>query len=110
MFVKNNHAKEFKLAEGIHSKILGHGGVLMAVENHFEKEAMAPNHSHFHEQVGYVAKGKFEFTINGEKEILETGDSFYIEADVPHSCVALEKGIIVDLFSPQREDFLNKVK
>jgi len=110
MFVKNNEAKAFDLADGINSRILGHGGELMVVENRFAQGAFAPKHTHKHEQAGYIAKGKFEFTIEEEKMILETGDSFYVEANVPHSCIAIEEGIVVDIFTPQREDFLDKVK
>ncbi|WP_432664652.1 cupin domain-containing protein [Wukongibacter baidiensis] len=109
MFVKNNEGKKFSLAKGITSKILGHGGKLMLVENHFKEGVVAPMHSHENEQTAYIAKGKFEFTIGDEKQILETGDSFYVEANVPHGCVAIEEGIVVDIFTPQREDFLKKV-
>jgi quercetin dioxygenase-like cupin family protein len=44
--------------------------------------------------------------INGEKKILEAGDGFYIEPDVPHGAVCLEEGILIDTFSPMRQDFL----
>ncbi|QZY57533.1 cupin domain-containing protein [Crassaminicella profunda] len=57
-----------------------------------------------------MAKGKFEFLIEEEKTILETGDSFYVKANKVHSCVSVEEGIVVDIFSPQREDFLSMVK
>lgn len=110
MFVKNDEAKIFSLGAGIESRILGKGGSLMIVENHFKKGALGPSHTHIHEQAGYISKGKFEFTIDGEKQILNVGDSFYIEANVPHSCIALEDSIIVDIFTPQREDFLKKIQ
>lgn len=110
MFVKNKKAKAFDLVNGIESKILVHNGNLMVVENHFDKGTVALEHAHKHEQAGYIAKGKFEFLIEEEKMILETGDSFYVKANSLHSCISIEEGIIVDIFSPQREDFLNKVK
>jgi quercetin dioxygenase-like cupin family protein len=53
-----------------------------------------------------VVSGKFEVMINGEKKILEAGDGFYIEPDVPHGAVCLEEGILIDTFSPMRQDFL----
>lgn len=109
MFFKNSEVKSFELAKGINSKILGYGGELMTVENHFEKGAIAPNHAHLHEQTGYIVKGKFEFEIDGEKRILEAGDSFYVEPNITHGCTAIEEGIVVDTFSPQREDFLAKI-
>ncbi|MBN2261054.1 MAG: cupin domain-containing protein [Clostridiales bacterium] len=110
MNIKNKNAEKFTLAEGIESKILGYGGNMMVVENSFEEGAIAPIHNHIHEQTAYIVKGKFEFTINEEKIIFEQGDSFYVGPNVSHGCVCLEKGIVVDNFSPIREDFLEKVK
>lgn len=110
MFTLNSNGKSFIIAEGIKSKILSHEGGLMVVENQFVKGSIADSHAHFHEQAGYIVKGKFEFTIGEEKQILKGGDSFYVEPNVSHGCVAMEEGIVVDIFSPQREDFLKKAK
>ena len=56
----------------------------------------------------YWGSGKFEFTVNGEKQIVETGDGIYIEPDAEHGCVCLEAGILIDCFSPMRADFLKR--
>ena len=49
----------------------------------------------------------FEAELNGEKRILKAGDCFYIEANVPHGLVSLEDGgVILDIFTPMREDFI----
>ena len=64
--------------------------------------------THYHTQTTYVASGKFEFTVNGEKQIVETGDGVYIEPDAEHGCVCLEAGILIDCFSPMRADFLKR--
>jgi quercetin dioxygenase-like cupin family protein len=50
--------------------------------------------------------GRFEFHCGAKVEILEAGDAFYVEADTPHEAYCLEPGIIIDGFSPIREDFL----
>ncbi len=108
--VKNAEGKRFSLASGITANILGHGGQLMLVENTFSKGAIAPSHQHPHEQVCYIVEGSFEFTLETQKYILEKGDSLYIPSDSIHSGVALEDSIILDIFTPQRDDFLEKVK
>ncbi len=108
MFVLKDEGKKFDLKEGIHSTIKGYGGGLMAVENKFEKGAVAPNHKHVHEQTVYVVSGEFEFFLNGERKIMKEGDSLYAAPNVEHGCVCLESGVVLDVFSPQREDFLNK--
>ena len=106
MFVKNNDVKREDLEQGLSRKILARGGKMMLVEVTFKKGAVGYLHSHPHEQVSYIQKGSFEVEINGEKRILETGDSFYAAPDAKHGVVALEDSVIIDVFTPQRDDFL----
>ncbi|MFI3323114.1 MAG: cupin domain-containing protein [Rikenellaceae bacterium] len=91
---------------GITRQIMGYDGQIMLVKVLFEKGAIGTVHEHFHSQSTYVVSGKFETMINGEKKILQAGDGFYIEPDAPHGAVCLEPGILIDVFSPMREDFL----
>ena len=92
--------------EGIARKIIAYDGRLMTVKVKFAKGAVALAHHHPHSQSGYIVEGKFEVNIGKEKNILTAGDGFYIPPDVEHSVVALEKGLVIDAFSPAREDFL----
>lgn len=92
---------------GITRKVIGYDERLMLVKVKFEKGAAAPSHSHPHSQSSYIESGRFEMTIRDEKTILGAGDGFYVSPDVTHSVIALEAGIVVDAFSPQREDFLS---
>ncbi len=63
-------------------------------------------HHHPHTQITYVAAGKFEFTVEGEKKMVKTGDVLLKRESAEHGCVCLEKGILVDFFTPMREDFV----
>ena len=92
--------------EGVSRQIMGYDGQLMLVKVRFEQGAIGALHSHPHSQASYVASGKFELSIGGGKQVLQTGDGYYVEPGVPHSCVCLEAGILIDAFSPQRQDFL----
>lgn len=96
----------FKLKKGVASKILANDETLMIVENMFEKGGIADVHSHVNNQAGYVLTGKFEVSIGKHTRVLEKGDSFTVSSEVPHSCIALESGIILDIFSPLREDLV----
>jgi quercetin dioxygenase-like cupin family protein len=78
----------------------------MSVEVHFKKGAIANVHSHPHEQIGYVIKGSLELEINGKKKNIMSGDSFYVSPNMPHGVTALEETTVLDIFTPQREDFL----
>ena len=63
--------------------------------------------SHVHVQATYVVKCKCEFTIAGEKRIVVPGDALYKESGVEHGCVCLEEGELLDIFTPQRDEFLD---
>jgi quercetin dioxygenase-like cupin family protein len=92
--------------EGIARKIIGYDGRLMTVKVKFAKGAVALAHHHPHSQSAYIVKGKFEVIIGDERQILSAGDGFYVPPGIEHSVVALEEGLVVDAFSPAREDFL----
>ena len=94
--------------EGVSRQIMGYDGQVMLVKVRFEKGATGNPHTHYHTQTTYVASGKFEFTVNGEKQVVEIGDGIYIEPDATHGCRCLEAGILIDCFSPIRADFLHK--
>lgn len=92
--------------EGIERKIIGYDEKLMLVKVRFTKGTTAPAHHHVHSQVAYIAEGRFEVEIGDKTDILAAGDGFYIPSGVVHSVKALEDGLILDSFSPAREDFL----
>lgn len=94
--------------EGVTRQIMGYDGLVMLVKVKFEKGAIGTPHTHYHTQTTYVASGKFEFTVGGEKKIVEAGDGIYMEPDVLHGCVCLEPGVLIDCFAPMRADFLKK--
>ena len=96
-----------ELGGGVSRKFLGWDNQIMMVEVKFEKGAVGSPHHHFHTQTTYCAEGKFEFEIDGEKQIVSAGDGVYIKPNLLHSAVCLEAGILIDVFSPVREDFLD---
>lgn len=91
---------------GIQRQIFGYGDQVMMVKVLFEKDAVGALHNHPHIQVSYVESGVFEVTIGGEKKTLRGGDGFYVPSNVEHGCHCLEAGVLIDVFTPQREDFL----
>ena len=95
-------------APGIRRQIMGYDGQLMIVKVHFEKGAVGTQHEHYHSQATYVASGRFELTIGGKKKELGPGDGYYVAPDELHGCVCLEEGVLIDVFSPHRADFLTK--
>ncbi|MCE7993320.1 MAG: cupin domain-containing protein [Roseivirga sp.] len=96
-----------ELGGGVSRKFLGFDNQIMMVQVKFEKGALGAPHHHFHTQATYCAEGKFEFEIDGEKQIVSAGDGVYIQPNLLHSAKCLEPGILIDVFSPVREDFLD---
>ncbi|MEQ9287819.1 MAG: cupin domain-containing protein [Cyclobacteriaceae bacterium] len=96
-----------ELGGGVSRKMLGYDNQIMMVLVKFEKGALGTPHQHFHTQTTYVAEGSFEFEIDGVKKVVNGGDGVYIEPNLLHSAVCLEAGMLIDTFSPVREDFLD---
>lgn len=93
--------------DGIKRQFLAYGPELMAVKVWFEEGATGYQHNHPHTQVSYVESGEFEAFIDGETQILKAGDSFYVAPNKLHGAVCKKAGVLIDIFSPLREDFLS---
>ncbi|WP_312369298.1 cupin domain-containing protein [Lachnoclostridium sp.] len=106
MFTFNKDVVATDCEPGVTRKILSYSDDLMMCEITFEKGAKGYFHSHKHLQITYIAKGSFEFTIDGETKVVKQGDSVYMPSDAVHGVTALEEGVLVDVFNPIREDFL----
>lgn len=71
-----------------------------------QKGAVVPEHHHVQEQVATVERGELQFWFGDQEMILRDGQSVAIPSNVPHKVVALADTIVVDVFSPCREDWL----
>lgn len=92
--------------ENVVRRILAYTDNLMCVENTFQKGAIGALHSHPHTQITYVVSGKFAFTIDGETRTVCAGDTMLKTDGVIHGCTCLEEGVLLDIFTPMREDFV----
>ena len=106
VFVENSEVEWEQVDIGLRRKVMAYDDRIMIVKVDFEKGAVGSLHKHHHSQVSHVESGVFEVEINGEKKILKAGDAFYAPPNVMHGAVCLEKGTLIDVFSPMREDFL----
>ena len=104
VFIKDIEGKI--AADGVRRKVLAFCDTAMCVTHEFEEGAVGALHSHPHTQITYVAEGRFRFTIGDEEKEIGKGDSLCKQNNVKHGCVCLEKGILVDFFTPMREDFI----
>ena len=93
------------VGEGVKRKIMGYDDKIMLVKVEFD-EGIGYKHAHHHSQVTYVESGSFDFSIGDETKTVKGGDSVYIPPHVIHGAVCTKKGILIDVFSPIREDFM----
>ncbi len=94
------------LGGGVSRKVLAHNPEMMVVEVNFEKGGIGAVHTHPHMQCTYVKSGAYRFTIDGDDVLVKEGDTIAFPSNIPHGTVCLEAGTLVDIFTPQREDFL----
>jgi len=105
-WVPHAEAQPQSAGDGVTRRVLAYTDGLMCVENTFETGAEGPLHSHPHTQITYVVSGRFAFTIGAETREVAAGDTLLKTDGVPHGCVCLEAGVLLDIFTPMREDFL----
>jgi quercetin dioxygenase-like cupin family protein len=106
IFQSENEVPWENPAPGIQRQVYGYDDKIMMVKVKFEKDAVGSLHQHHHSQATYVESGVFEMTIGDEMKIISAGDGYYVPPHVIHGCVCLEPGLLVDVFSPLRKDFL----
>lgn len=107
-FVVNQDVPEEVAGEGVVRQVLGYDETLMVVRVAFDEGAEGYVHAHPHAQVSYVESGEFDVFVDGVEKRLGPGDSFYIQPNLDHGAVCRKAGVLIDVFSPAREDFLEQ--
>jgi len=92
--------------EGMQLKTLVHGDKTHLTEIRLKKGTVIPLHKHHQEQTGYLLSGKLKFFSEGREDIALPGDSWTFLGNVEHGAEALEDTVILECFSPLREDYL----
>lgn len=105
-FIFGNDIEWEVVGDGLKRKIMAYDDRIMLVKVHFEEGAIGAMHSHYHSQVTYVESGEFDITIENETKTIKAGDSFYIPPNAMHGAVCSKSGVLIDVFSPIREDFM----
>jgi quercetin dioxygenase-like cupin family protein len=96
-----------KVTEMFSRKIVS-GHREMVTQIYMKKGALVPVHSHESEQMSYVLQGSLRFVVAGEEVIVREGELLHIPSWVEHQAEALEDTFTLDIFSPIRQDWLDK--
>ncbi len=73
-----------------------------------KRGCIVPEHSHHNEQLTYILEGALKFWIDGREIVVRAGETLCIPSNLPHKAEALEDTVDLDVFSPPREDWINK--
>ena len=106
MFYKFNNDGFQNVLEGIAIKTLLVGDKMLFAEFHMEKGSRLPIHSHPQEQAGRLLQGKIILSIGDERSELMPGDCWIVPGHREHSAEVVEESIVIEVFSPVREDYL----
>ncbi len=105
-FAPHDEQKLLDLGGGVTRRVLAHEPQILIAEVAFETGAVGAVHTHPHTQCSYVLSGRFRYTIEDESAEMAAGDSITVPSGLPHGTVCLEKGVLLDAFTPEREDFI----
>ena len=84
------------------------GDQIMVARVLLKKGCVVPLHSHINEQVTHIESGALHFTIAGREITVGPGEFLCIPPNVPHTAVALEDTVDIDIFTPPRADWIAK--
>jgi unsaturated pyranuronate lyase len=102
--VKLDAAPEYQPETGLTRKVMAYNDKLFLAEHQMVKGWVGTVHSHAHDQVVYVVRGHLRVTCQGRTFEIRSGDSFVVRGGVEHGASALEDSVVVDVFTPCRED------
>lgn len=103
--VKQDDAAQVVMIPGLYRRTMATSDKMMVVEIFLERDTNVPPHQHPHEQAGYVVSGKVTFTMGGQAYTFMPGDSYLIPGGLEHGAFAHEDSVLVEIFSPPRDDF-----
>ena len=105
-FMLGDRTPKESVGEGLTRQLFGYDDSILMARVEFEVGAVGDIHSHIHSQVSYVQSGEFDVHIDGVETRLGPGDSFYVAPNLDHGAVCRKAGVLIDVFSPVRADFL----
>ena len=103
--VRAAEVEPVEMVPGLWRRTLSYGQRLMVVQVTLEEGVVVPVHRHPHEQITYVIEGRLSMEVEGQTHVLGAGDSLLLPGDAEHGARAIEQTLVIDTFSPPREDY-----
>jgi len=94
------------IVPGIRRRTIASGPSMYQMVARLEAGSRMPEHKHPQEQIVHILEGRMKLTVSGVSHELKGGESFYLAGNVPHSVETIEETMVLDTFSPPRDDYL----
>jgi quercetin dioxygenase-like cupin family protein len=91
---------------GLKRQVLSYSATMMLVRHEMCEGWRGAAHKHPHEQIVYVISGRLRITVGSTTFDATAGDDFIVKSNVEHQASALQASVVLDVFSPAREDYL----
>jgi quercetin dioxygenase-like cupin family protein len=110
MAAKTTNAPWIDMTPTVRRRTISAGEKMMQMLVELKGGSHLPEHHHVHEQIIHVVRGRLKVTLGGGRSVQEipAGSSLYLASDRPHAVDALDDSVVVDTFSPPREDLLEQ--
>lgn len=109
-FITPREANQVEMLAGVHRRTMATTDEAMLCEFYLVRGAEVPPHNHMNDQVGYVVYGLLEMTIGGQVKMCHPGDSYAVPGGITHSARALVDTVVIDAFSPPRNDYRTEAR
>jgi quercetin dioxygenase-like cupin family protein len=106
VIVKHAEAKESNPEPGLTRKVMAYNDKLFLAEHRMDRGWSGTVHSHPHDQIVYIVRGHIKVSCQGKTHDARTGDTFVVRGGVEHGAAALEDSLVIDVFTPCREDYI----
>jgi unsaturated pyranuronate lyase len=90
---------------GLRRQVMSYSSAMMLVRHTMIKGWVGTRHSHPHEQLVYIVRGRIRFEHPGGVFDVGPGDSFLVPGNVEHQASALDDSEVLDIFTPMRKDY-----
>jgi quercetin dioxygenase-like cupin family protein len=107
MQVHNWQGIEREQLNPLYTRQVIHSDTMTVVRVSFKKGCEVATHNHPNEQVSMVKQGTLKFVVDGKEHIVKAGEIMRIPSNVVHSVQAVEDCVMVEVFSPRRQDWID---
>jgi quercetin dioxygenase-like cupin family protein len=95
-----------EIASGIRRRTITYGTSMYQMMARLDAGSRMPEHKHPQEQIVHILEGRMKLIVSGVPHELQGGQSFYLASNVPHGVETIEDTMVLDTFSPPRDDYL----